>query len=264
MQVTTPDSRLLTIFSPLGDGGDSLLLLLIKLLLRLLCFLKIEHYSVDTIAQTGGRGAIVKYMTEVGLASAALGFSANHAMGIVRGINDTGFTDGFIKTGPAAAAVEFGIAFKKRIAAGRTVISAHFLEFFKLAGPGSFCSLHPRDKVNIGRKDFFPFFLRHFYLAGIGVGINGIAVLVQGLAFLGGIHILFLEVGGIVLGITALLEQAAEGQEQDAFGECMGHIHITKLRNRGSGGLSGGRQVPFFNIFCLWASRNGPKEGKNI
>lgn len=242
-------------------GSDLLFLSLLVLFFRFLSFFEIQDHTVDTITQAGGWGAIVEYMSEVGLAAAALGFGAHHAMGIIRGIDDTGLADGLIKTGPAATAVEFGIAFKERVATGGTVISAHFLKVFKLAGPGSFRSFHPGDIVHIGREYLLPFCLAHVHLAGIRMGINGVAIFFGGI-IAAGIHIAFFKVGGVVLGIAALLKKAAEGQEQEHFADVGDHIHITNLRNGGSGGLSGGRQPLFFNISCFGHPEKAGKKGK--
>ncbi len=62
----------------------------------------------------------------MGLAAAALYFGAVHSVGVVGQIDDAGFGDGLVKAGPAAAAVELGIADEQRVTAGYTVIGSFF------------------------------------------------------------------------------------------------------------------------------------------
>ena len=90
-------------------------------------------------------------MAQVSFAPATLYFGAGHAMRMVGGVNDGAFADGLVKTGPAATAVKFCIAFKQGIAAGQSVISANFFEVFKLACPGAFGTFLAGNVVHISR-----------------------------------------------------------------------------------------------------------------
>lgn len=52
--------------------------------------LKIQDHAVDAISQAGGRRAVIKYVSQVCFAPAALYFCTLHAMGIIRQVDDAG------------------------------------------------------------------------------------------------------------------------------------------------------------------------------
>jgi hypothetical protein len=149
-----------------------LLVAFIVLLFRRFCLFKIEHYPIYAIPQTGWRGTIFKNMAQVRLATAALHFGALHSMGVIGRINNASLADGLVKAGPAAAAFEFGIAFKQGVAANSAVIGSNFLAIFKLAGPGPLGALLPCNGVHIGRQYLSPFFFSDIHLRRVGAGIN--------------------------------------------------------------------------------------------
>jgi hypothetical protein len=95
--------------------------------LCLLCLFKVENHTVDTIAKMGRGRAVIEHVTQMGFASSAHDLRTFHAIGIVGCIDYARLADGLIKAGPAAAALEFGIALKKRIAADGTIVSAHIM-----------------------------------------------------------------------------------------------------------------------------------------
>ena len=94
-------------------------------------------------------------MAQVRLAAAALYFGTAHAQRIVGGVNNTAFGDGLVKRRPAAAAFKLGIAFKKRVATGKAIISTYLFKPFKLRGPGAFGSFLPGNIVYIFGQYFF-------------------------------------------------------------------------------------------------------------
>src|SRR4030095_14104848 len=128
----------------------------------------------NTVTQACRRRAVVENMPEVGLTATTLNFGSLHAMCMIGGIDYTSFTDGLIKTWPATSALEFGIAFKKRVSTRGAIISANIFKRFELACPGPFRTLHTRDIINIFRENFFPFLFTHHYFTRIRFGINGI------------------------------------------------------------------------------------------
>jgi hypothetical protein len=64
-------------------------------------------------------------MAQVGFAATALHLCSTHSMAIIWGINNALFFNGLKKTGPSTATVKFGVAFKKGISAGFTMVGAH-------------------------------------------------------------------------------------------------------------------------------------------
>ena len=130
----------------------SLRLLAFFLIIRFLCFLcfiKIKHYAVDTIAQSRGWRTIFKYMSEVRFATTALYLGTAHAQRIIGCVNNAALADRFVKTWPAATAFKFGIAFKQRIATSRAIVSAFIKKVFILACPWPLRSFLPCDMLYV-------------------------------------------------------------------------------------------------------------------
>lgn len=124
-------------------------------------------------------------MSEVRFASTALYFGSIHAMRIIGSINDIAFSNGVVEAGPAAAALEFGIAFKERIATGCAEIGADLFAVFEGTGPGALGSFHPCDVKHVGWKHFFPFVFSEIDFGGVGMGVDG-GFLIHVLGFGGG------------------------------------------------------------------------------
>lgn len=137
-------------------------------------FFEIEDHAIDAIAKAGGGRTVFKYVSEVGLAAAALHFGAVHAVAVVGQIDDAGFADGSVEAGPTAAAFKFSIAFKEGIAAGGTEVGAYFLRMLEGAGARPFGAFLACYVVHVLGQNFFPFFIGEFDPAGIGAGINGV------------------------------------------------------------------------------------------
>ena len=116
-------------------------LTLVVFLLGLLCLFKIKHYAIDAIPQSGGRGAIVEYVIQVGLATTAFHFCSAHAEGVIGNIYNAAFADGLIETRPAASAFKFGITPEQGIATNGAIIGTLFIKLFEFAGPGPFRAL---------------------------------------------------------------------------------------------------------------------------
>src|SRR6476620_12421395 len=106
-------------------GGALFLILapcaLFILFLCFLCFFKVQYHTVDAIAKACWWRAVVKHMAEVRFTTAARYLGPLHTVCVIRRINNTPFTYRLIKTWPAASTFKFGITFKKRIAAHRTI-----------------------------------------------------------------------------------------------------------------------------------------------
>src|ERR1700687_2559943 len=62
-----------------------------------------QGYGVHAIAQAGGRGAVVEYVTQVGIAETARDGGADHAEAGIAGFQNIFFGDGLPETGPAGA-----------------------------------------------------------------------------------------------------------------------------------------------------------------
>jgi hypothetical protein len=101
-------------------------------------------------------------------------------MGIIRRIDDTGFGNRLIETGPSAATVEFGITLEERVSTGGAMIGTYIFRVFKGTGKRSFCSFLPRDVIDIGRQDFLPFLLTEIHFISGIAGVNGIFGAIHG------------------------------------------------------------------------------------
>src|ERR1700730_98047 len=66
-------------------------------------FNEAQGYGVHAIAQAGGRGAVVEYMTQVSIAETARDGVADHAEAGIAGFQNIFFGDGLPETGPAGA-----------------------------------------------------------------------------------------------------------------------------------------------------------------
>ena len=91
-----------------------------------LCFFKVEHHTVDAIAKACWWGAVVKHMAQVRFTTATRYLGPLHTVCVIRRIDNTPFTYGLIKTWPTTPTFKFGITFKKRIAAHRTIVGSYF------------------------------------------------------------------------------------------------------------------------------------------
>src|SRR6185437_1200659 len=87
-------------------------------------------------------------------------------------INNAAFTDRLIKAGPAAAALEFGIAAEKGVAAYRAIVGADLLGFLQRTAPWPLGTLHPGYFIYIPRQDLFPLFLGQIDLRTVGMRID--------------------------------------------------------------------------------------------
>src|SRR5690349_14224862 len=149
-----------------------LLLLLVILLFRSFRFLKIEHYTIDAITQTGRRWTIFKHMSQVRFTSSAHYFRPFHSVGVIGCINNAAFADWLVKAWPAATTVKFGIAQEERVTANSTIISTDLLKVFKFTGPGTFCTLQAGNTIHICWQYPSPLLVFKVHLRRIGVAVN--------------------------------------------------------------------------------------------
>lgn len=156
-------------------------------------------------------------MAKMGFTAAAHDLGAVHAMGVIGGVDDAAFADGFVKARPAAAAFEFGIAAEQRVTAYGTIECSDVFGVLQRAAPGAFRPSAAGDLVNIFWQDLFPLLVAHAYGGGVGMRVNGV---VLPFCRIVAIHITcFLRVIKAVgrMGRIASLEQAGQqGQNDDA------------------------------------------------
>src|ERR1700728_1809311 len=111
----------------------------------ILRFLEIKDHPIDAIPQPGRRGAVMEDMTKMRSAAPAFHLRPLHPIGMIRHVDDTALADRLIKARPAAAALEFGIALEKRIAANRAIISADLMILFQRTAVRPLRTLLSRD-----------------------------------------------------------------------------------------------------------------------
>ena len=111
--------------------------------------LEVQNYAVDAVTQPRRLRAVIEYMPEMRFTAAALYLRPVHPVGMVGGIDDTPLADRLIEAGPAAAALEFGIAAEKRVAADGTIVGPDLLGALVRAGPGPFGSFVSGDIVDV-------------------------------------------------------------------------------------------------------------------
>ncbi len=133
---------------------------------------ELQGEPVHAIAKTGRPRAIVKHMAQMGFTTSALNLGSLHAMRIIGGINNTSFTNRFIKAGPAATTFKFSITFEQRISTNCTIVRSFFSQTFIRAAPGSFRAFHSCNIEDVFGQYFFPFCIRDIYFACICIGVK--------------------------------------------------------------------------------------------
>jgi hypothetical protein len=155
--------------------------LLVVFLFSILRFLEIQDYPIDTVSQTGRRGTVIEYMTEMRMAAATLHLRPLHPMTVIRQIDHTALADRLIKARPAAPALELGIALEKRIAANRAIICADLMIFLQRTAVWPLCTLLPCNRIDILRKNVLPLIIGQIHRGRVGVRIDRIVCFVIGI-----------------------------------------------------------------------------------
>lgn len=156
-------------------------MLLIVFFFSVLGLFEIKDHPIDTISQPGRWGAVMEDMTKVRSAAPAFHLRPFHPIGVIRQVDDTALADRLIKAWPAAAALEFGIALEKRIAAYRTVIGADLMVLFQRTAIRPFRTLLSRDRIDAFGKNVLPLLVGQVHRGRIGVRIDRIVGFVIGI-----------------------------------------------------------------------------------
>jgi hypothetical protein len=156
-------------------------MLFVVFFFSVLCLFEIENYPIDTVPQPGGRGAVMEDMTKVRSAASAFHLRPFHSISAIRQVDDTALADRLIKAWPAAAALEFGIALEKRIAAYRTVIGADLMVLFQRTAVRPLRAFLSGDRIDALRKNVLPLLVGQVHRGRIGVRIDRIVGFVIGI-----------------------------------------------------------------------------------
>jgi hypothetical protein len=156
-------------------------MLFVVFFLGILRLLEIKDHAVDTVPQPGWRGTVMEDVTKMRSAAAAFNLRPLHPVGVIRQVDDTALADRLIKARPATAALEFGIALEKRIAANCAIVSADLMILFQRTAIRPLGPLLSRDRIDILRKNVLPLVIGQVHRGRVGVRIDRIVGFVIGI-----------------------------------------------------------------------------------
>lgn len=108
-------------------------------------------------------------MPEVGVALPAEQFDPAHAQAQVRPLDDAGFLEFGMKTGPAATGVKLAVRVEQGMAAADAMIPAPFPALFIFSAERRLGAGLPRDPVLLGIELFFPLLVSFMYFCHVPI-----------------------------------------------------------------------------------------------
>lgn len=119
-------------------------------------FLVNDREGINTVAQTGGVGAIREDMSEVAIAFGADHFGPDHAVAVIADFLDRLWIDHVVEAGPTGTGIELGAGIKQGRTAARAMKIAIAFEIVIDPGPGAFGALLAEHMILLRSQLGFP------------------------------------------------------------------------------------------------------------